>query len=93
MAGFDWNVEKNEWLVKCRGISFERVVFLIEQGGLLDVVAHHNPAKYPDQKIFIVEIDNYAWLVPFVESSEGCFLKTIIPIRKATKHYLEVSDE
>jgi uncharacterized DUF497 family protein len=93
MKSFDWDSEKNDWLIKVRGISFERIVFLIEHGGLLDIVTHHNPSKYPNQKILIVNLDNYAWLVPFVESNDRYFLKTIIPSRKATREYLEASDE
>ena len=89
MKTFDWDPEKNAWLTKVRGVSFERVVFLIEHGGLLDIVAHHNPSRYPDQKILIVNMDSYAWLVPFVESPDHYFLKTIIPSRKATRKYLE----
>jgi len=93
MKSFVWNIQKNEILVKERGISFERVVYHIERSGLLDIVQHPNATRYPTQKIFIVEISNYAYLVPFVENESEYFLKTIIPSRKATKKYLEVNDE
>ncbi len=93
MKTFDWDAEKNEWLIRVRGISFERVVFVIERGGLLDIVAHHNPSGYPSQKILIVNLDDYAWLVPFVESADHYLLKTVIPSRKATRKYLEASNE
>ncbi|MGA7297683.1 MAG: BrnT family toxin [Rhodanobacteraceae bacterium] len=93
MKAFDWDAEKNEWLIRVRGVSFERIVFLIGNGGLLDVVAHHNPCRYPNQKILIVNMDEYAWLVPFVESADHFFLKTIISSRKATRKFLEASDE
>ena len=89
MKTFAWNSRKNDWLIAVRGISFERIVYLIEHGALLDVLAHHNPSRYPDQQIFVVQVDEYACLVPFVESEEHYFLKTIIPSRKATKQYLE----
>jgi len=85
---FAWNLEKNAWLVGNRGISFERVIARIEQGGLLDVVQHPNQAKYSGQRMFIVEIDDYGWLVPFVESESEIFLKTAIPSRKATRTFL-----
>ena len=88
MAIYTWNTDKNELLIKERGISFERVVFHLENSGLLDIVQHSNQQRYPDQKIFIVKIDEYAFLVPFVETEEHIFLKTIIPSRKATKKYL-----
>jgi hypothetical protein len=93
MKTFAWAVEKNEWLVRVRGVSFERLVFLIEHDGLLDIVAHHNPSRYPGQKILIVNVDDYAWLVPFIETDDHYFLKTAIPSRKATKQYLEASND
>jgi uncharacterized DUF497 family protein len=85
---FDWNNEKNEELIKDRGISFEEVVFCIMHDGLLDIIEHPNKSKYPNQKILIVDIDKYAYLVPYVEDDELVFLKTIIPSRKMTKQYL-----
>jgi uncharacterized DUF497 family protein len=88
MKLFTWDNEKNEWLVIERGVSFERIVYLMENNGLLDVVTHPNAEKYPRQKMFVVNIDEYAYLVPFVESEEEIFLKTVIPSRKATKKYL-----
>jgi uncharacterized DUF497 family protein len=85
---FDWNNEKNEEIIKDRGISFEEVVFCIMHDGLLDIIEHPNKSKYPNQKILIVDIDKYAYLVPYVEDDELVFLKTIIPSRKMTKQYL-----
>ncbi len=90
MNHYAWNPEKNEELIKDRGISFERVVQHIENERILDVIKHPNASKYPNQRMFILEIDNYAYLVPFVENSSEIFLKTIIPSRKATRKYLEV---
>jgi uncharacterized DUF497 family protein len=90
---FAWNSEKNAQLIKERGISFERVIYHIERDGVLDVIKHPNPSKYPNQRMFIVHIENYAYLVPFVENESEIFLKTIIPSRKATRKHLEVSDE
>lgn len=88
MKVFAWNLEKNAWLIAERGISFERVTARIEQGGLLDIVEHPNQDKYPGQRMFIVEIDDYCWLVPFIESASETFLKTAIPSRKATREFL-----
>ena len=85
---FSWNLDKNEWLKKNRDFSFEKAVFLIENGGVLDVVRHPNHEKYPNQRIFILEFENYAYVVPFVEVENEVFLKTIIPSRKATRKYL-----
>ena len=89
MKPFRWSPEKNEALQADRGVSFESVVVAIETGGLLDILAHPNPAKYPRQRILVVAADNYAHLVPFVEDEDYCFLKTIIPSRKATRDYLQ----
>ena len=71
-----------------RSISFEDVLFHIVNGDILDTLDHPNQARYPGQKIHVVNIEGYAYLVPFVESDEEVFLKTIIPSRKATKQYL-----
>lgn len=88
MKFFDWNEEKNRILLDKRNISFEEIVFSIDNGHLLDVLEHHNKSRYPDQGLIIVEIRNYAYVVPFVENDNTYFLKTIYPSRKATKKYL-----
>ncbi|HEC30443.1 MAG TPA: BrnT family toxin [Candidatus Yonathbacteria bacterium] len=93
MDYYAWNSEKNEELIKERGISFERVIYHIEKQEVLDIIRHPNISKYPNQRMFIINIDNYAYLVPFVENDSEIFLKTIIPSRKATRKYLEVKDE
>ncbi len=88
MKRYDWNGKKNEWLRKVRHIAFEDVLYHLSHGGLLDTIDHPNQERYPDQRIFVVNIDEYICLVPFVESDEVIFLKTIIPSRKMTKQYL-----
>ena len=88
MTVFDWSDEKNEGLKQDRGIGFEEIVFHITHEGLLDTIEHPNQKKYPGQRIFIVNVENYACLVPFVESEDIVFLKTIIPSRKMTRKYL-----
>jgi uncharacterized DUF497 family protein len=93
MKYFDWNVDKNDELIRERGISFEELVFCIMHDGLLDIIEHPNKENYPNQKIFIVNIDDYVYLVPFVEDEKIIFLKTIIPSRKMTKKYLGDKDE
>jgi len=85
---YRWNYEKNLKLKAERGISFEQVVMHIERGDILDVVQHPNQKKYPNQQIILVDIDNYAYLIPFVKDENGKYLKTIIPSRKATRDYL-----
>lgn len=88
MKPFRWNHEKNEALKTERGISFEEIVLAIEADGLLDELRHPNPGKYPNQLVFVVALDDYVYLVPYVEEPDYYFLKTIIPSRKATRDYL-----
>jgi hypothetical protein len=88
MKTFGWNEPKNRWLLRERGVTFERIILRIEQGGLLDILRHPNAEKYPGQQLFVIEINGYAWLVPYVESDTEIFLKTAIPSRKATRKYL-----
>jgi argonaute-like protein implicated in RNA metabolism and viral defense len=88
MKPFRWSHLKNETLKYERGISFEEMILAIETDGLLDELAHPNPEKYPNQRVLVVALDGYAYLVPYVEELDYYFLKTIIPSRKATRDYL-----
>jgi len=85
---YDWDSDKNQLLISTRGVSFEEVVVLLENGDILDIIEHPNQEQYSHQKMYIVEIKNYVYLVPFVEEKNKIFLKTIIPSRKAKKTYL-----
>lgn len=86
---YEFSADKNQQLIKERGISFEDVVSALDNGKLLDTIDHHNVVNYPNQKIYIVEIDGYIYLVPFVRKDmQTVFLKTIFPSRKLTKKYL-----
>lgn len=84
--------ELNEQLKAARNVSFEEVVFAIESNRLLDIVKPSNPQRYPNQRMFVVAAERYAYLVPFVEEAEYYFLKTVIPSRKATREYLKGGD-
>jgi len=86
---FAWDPEKNRRLKSDRGVSFEEVVFFIANGYLLDILQHPNVERYGHQRIFVVRIEQYVFLVPFVETETEVFLKTIIPSRKATREYLK----
>ena len=88
MKFYFWNPEKNKLLQQERGISFEEIVFHIQVGDEIEIFDHPNQERYPNQKISVVVVEGYVYLIPFVESEEGIFLKTIIPSRKATKKYL-----
>ena len=84
MKFFTWDDAKNAKLRADRGIGFEDIVFHIERGDLLDILDHPNPNRYAGQRIFVVQRDDYVYLVPYVEDEDTVFLKTIIPSRKAT---------
>lgn len=88
MKRFNWNTDKNDQLRRDRGISFEEILFHIENGDVLDILEHPNQQQYQGQRIFVVAVNEYVYLVPFVEDDREVFLKTIIPSRKATKRYL-----
>jgi len=85
---FEWDKAKNAKLKKERGIGFEDITAAILLGDLMDVIGHHNPDKYPNQNVYVVKIEDYIYLVPFVEDEEKKFLKTIYPSRKMTKKYV-----
>lgn len=89
MKTVKWNLEKNQTLMENRGIGFEDVIVAIKEGRLLDTVKHPNQKRYSNQFIYIVRIQGYVYMVPFVEETEYIFLKTIIPSRKQTKRYLK----
>lgn len=93
MKPFRWSSEKNEILKAERGISFEEITVAVEAGALLEVVPHPNPGKYPRQKIMVVAVFGYAYLVPFIEEGDHFFLKTIIPSRKATRDRIAKESE
>lgn len=88
MTYFVWNNDKNEKLKHQRKIGFKDIIFAINNGHLLATAKHPNKKRYKNQKLLIVNINNYAYLVPFVKNQSEIFLKTIIPSRKATKKYL-----
>jgi uncharacterized DUF497 family protein len=85
---FDWDSEKNKMLITSRGVSFEEVISILENREELDIIEHPNQEKYSHQRIYVVEINNYIYLVPFVQDKDKIFLKTIIPNRKARKKYI-----
>jgi uncharacterized DUF497 family protein len=86
---YNYNDDKNTKLKQERGISFEEIVFFITNDRLIDTLDHPDQQKYPGQKIFVLDIDNYVWLVPYVKNDREIFLKTAFPSRKHSKKYLE----
>jgi len=93
MKLINWNRDKNEWLKQNRKMCFDDILFYIYNDLVLDDIAHPNKEDYSNQRIMVFDIDNYIFLVPYVESEKEIFLKTIIPSRKATKTYLENKNE
>lgn len=87
MARYQWDPAKNAWLLQHRGISFEQIVWHMAEGHLLDMLIS-DKLRYMGQKQFVVDVQGYAYLVPFVEEGEAISLKTIIPSRKLTRQYL-----
>jgi len=87
LLDFDWSVEKNESLKRSRCVSFEIALEKIVDGDILEDMPHPNRDRYPNQNIFVIRIEGYCYLVPYVEDKDTIFLKTIIPSRKMTKKY------
>ncbi len=90
---FEWDEGKNRRLKQERDISFEQIAYTINSGGLIDIVDHPNQKKYPGQKLLIVNINGYAWVVPAEKRGNRLRLITAYPSRKYTKRYLGERDE
>jgi predicted DNA binding CopG/RHH family protein len=86
VKSLDWNDLKNELLKAGRSVCFEDVQTAIDEQRVLDDIPHPNRKKYPRQRILIVNINNYEYLVPYVEDETKIFLKTMIPNHKATEY-------
>ena len=85
-SNFEWNEEKNQLLIEQRGVSFDSIVAFMQLGGAFEVADHPDQSRYPGQQIYIVEINEYVYLVPFVRQEDGSsFLKTIIPSSRETR--------
>lgn len=85
---FHFSEEKNRKLKSERGINFDDVINILEQGLELDIIDHHNQNRYCGQKILIIEKDNYVYAVPFLKDEWNVFFKTIYPSRKLHKKFL-----
>ena len=89
---YDWNPEKNEILKNERNISFEQIIFHLLKGDIWRIGDHPDQEKYPGQKIYFVIIEDYIYLVPYIENGDEIFLKTIIPSRKATRDFRQENE-
>ena len=83
-----WNMAKNLAIKRDRGISFERVAVAIEGGDVLAVVEHPNPVRHPGQRVYVIEVDGYAWAVPYRDEGDSRILITAYPSRRLTRKYL-----
>jgi hypothetical protein len=93
MKYIDWNHDKNTILKQTRDISFEEVLNAISDGKVLDIMQHHNIAKYSNQYVLVIAIRDYVYCVPYVEDDDKYFLKTIYPSRVLTKRYLSKGEK
>lgn len=91
MKYFDWDKEKNEWLIKNRGISFEACVCEIQEDRVLSL--EDNKPPFSHQMKYVVAIAGYAYVIPCVIEGDKVFLKTAYPSRKETKKYLSTYNQ
>jgi len=84
----EWDNAKNAALKGRYGFGFERILVALAEGALLDERSHPNEAKYRHQRQLVVEMEGYAWVVPFVSGNGRVFFKTMFPSRRATREYL-----
>ena len=78
MKELKWSRLKSARLKKTRGVSFEDLI----QARLVAVKQH--PARL-HQHIMLFDHQGYIWVVPFIETDEHLFLKTLFPSRKYTR--------
>ena len=78
---FDFNEEKNQLLLRERGVTFQEVIAAMLDKGVLADFPHPNTKRYPHQRILVVEMNGYTYCVPYVRDGAGLFLKTIFPNR------------
>lgn len=83
---YAFDPDKNAWLIRERGISFEQIIALIENGHLIQILEHHDRKRYPNQLLYEVDVDGYTYVVPVIREHRTLFLKTIYPSRKATRN-------
>ena len=85
-----WNPLKNELLKKTRNLSFERIEAALNNGQFVSDLKH---PKHEDQRILIVNLEGYAYVIPYRETEIEIHWITIFPSRKYTKQFLKGSHE
>lgn len=88
---FDYNIEKDKYLKKLRGIGFKEVIKAIKDKQVIVDIEHFNKVKYPNQRILVVRVNDYAYAVPYVfdKKRKVKFLKTIYANRKLKEKYIK----
>ncbi len=88
---FDYNLEKDELLKEKRGVSFRDAIRAVYEGKTIADLEHHDQKKYPGQRLLIIKIKDYIYVVPYVNDKirKIKFLKTVYPSRDLTKKYLK----
>ncbi len=83
-----WDHEKAKLLnndVSRGRIGFEDCIIAIEDERVLDDIPNPN---YPHQRMLVLSINHYAYVVPYIKEETGYFFKTVFPSRKHTALYL-----
>jgi hypothetical protein len=85
----NFDERKNQILKVTRGIGFYEIMQAIHSGKIIGNEKHFNEIKYPNQHLFIININNQACLVPYVidKNKKEAFFKTLYISRKFTKLY------
>lgn len=81
--------EKDRWLIEKRGIGFKEISQKIIKRRMIRIIKHPNKKKFPKQKMFLVRVKDYIFIVPFIEEENYIFLKTVYPSRKYIKKYIK----
>ncbi len=95
MKSISWNPDKAAALSNNElrnAIGFEECLAAIDEGRVLDDLPNPSP-QYPHQRMLILNIDNYAYVVPYVDHDGHIFLKTVFPSRKYTDKFLRAQNE
>lgn len=88
---FDYNLEKDKQLKELRGISFKEIIKAVKNKQVIVDIEHFNKVKYPNQRIMVVKVNDYAYAVPYVfdKKRKAKFLKTIYANRKLKEKYIK----
>ena len=89
---FIYNENKNQILFETRGITFEQVIEIIAEDGVLLDFKHPNVEGYPNQRIMVIAIDKYPHCIPYAMDNDKFVLKTVFKDRRF-KYLMEKKNE